>query len=87
MEEHRQQVQKESVAEAELDEEIRGLQAGEERRDSSASQLSGCCMDPTFFLTSGADLARQQIMFLQNEFEKTYGAQHRPAPVTPVHDP
>ena len=57
-------IQRDSVVEAELDEEIRGLQGGGEMRGSSASQSSGCCMDPAFlhsFLTSGAALARQQL--------------------------
>lgn len=47
-------------------------------------------MDPAFlfsFFTSGADLARQQLAFLQNEFGKTYRMQHQPAPVNPVHVP
>ena len=64
MEDVGQKTQKESVAEAEQDEEIRALQAGDESRGSSASQSNECCMDPTFlhsFLTTGADLARQQI--------------------------
>ena len=83
-----QKIQRQSVAEAELDEKIRGLQAGDERRGSSAPQSSGCCMDLAFlqhFLTSRADLARQQLVLLQTEFGKTYGTQHQPAPVTLVH--
>ena len=55
------QIQTESVTEAELDEEVGGLQARDERRGSSASQSNGCCIDAAFlqhFLTSGADLAR-----------------------------
>ena len=74
--------QKESMAEAELDEEIRGLQAGDGRRGSNASQSNGCGMDPTFlhsFFTSGADLARQQLMFPKSECGKTHGAQHQQA--------
>ena len=83
-----QQIQKESVAEAELDEEFKGLQAADERGGSSASKSTGCCMGPTFlrsFLTPGADLAWQQLVLLQSEVGKTHGAQHQPAPVTPVH--
>ena len=36
--------ERESVAEAELYEEIRGPQAGDESRGSSASQSNGCCV-------------------------------------------
>ena len=32
-------------------------------------------------------MARQQPVLLQNEFGETYGTQHQPAPVTPVHGP
>ena len=78
----------ESLVEAELDLGIRGLQA--RRRSSSASQSNGCCMDRAFlqnFVTSGADLARQQHVFLRSEFGKMHGMQHHRAPVTPVHVP
>ena len=30
-------------------------------------------------------MARQQKAFPQKEFQKTYGMQHQPAPVSPVH--
>ena len=42
MEENGQQVQAESLVEAELDPVIRGLQAGDERRGCSASQSKMC---------------------------------------------
>ena len=42
-------IQLESVAEAELDMDIKGLQAGDEWRGSSASQCNGCCFDTTVF--------------------------------------
>ena len=48
MEDHGDKIQAESLVEAELDLEFRGLQAGDERRGSSASQSNGCCMDPAF---------------------------------------
>ena len=38
--------QKTTLTEEELDEEIRNLQAGEERRGNCASQSNGCCFDP-----------------------------------------
>ena len=88
MEENDHKIEAESLVEAELDLEIRGLLAGDERRGSIASQSNGRCVAPVFlhsFLTSGTDMARQQLAFLQNEFGKTYGMQHQPAPVDPVH--
>ena len=53
------QIKAGSLVEAEVDLEIRGLQAGGGRRGSDASQSNGCCMDPAYlhnFLTSEADL-------------------------------
>ena len=88
MEDHGNNIQAESLVEAEVDLELRGLQAGDERRGSSASQSNGCCMDPAFlhsFLTSGAEMDRQQLALLLNEFGKTCGMQNQPAPVNPVH--
>ena len=88
MEDSGQTISAESLVEAELDMEIRSLQAGYERIGSDASQSNECCMDPAFlhgFLTSGADIVRQQMAILQSEFGKTHGMQHQPAPVTPVH--
>ena len=58
--------QKEPMAETELDEELRDLQAGDERRCSNASQSNGCCMDPAFlqnFVATGADLVGQTAAF------------------------
>ena len=43
------QIQKTSVTEVELDEEIRNMQAGDERRGSCA-QSNGCCFDPVMVL-------------------------------------
>ena len=40
---------------------------------ANASQSNGCCMDPAFwhkFLTSGADLVRQQLVLLQKRIRK-----------------
>ena len=85
-----EKIQKTSLAEAELDEEIRNLEAEEERRGSGASQSNGCCFDPTVveqLITMGATQAWQQIQILQGEFSKRFEVQHRPAPATPVHIP
>ena len=80
MEDNGQKIHKESVAEAELDEEIRSLQGGDEYIEAAVhlSPRDGAWIRP--FCTV-------PIMFLQNEFGKTHGAQHQPAPVTPVHVP
>ena len=90
MEDIGQQIHAESLVEAELDFEIRGLPAGEGRRGSNASKSNGCCMDPAVlqhFLTSGAYLARQQPLLLQSEFGLTYGVQHERVSVTPIQVP
>ena len=68
MEEHGQTIQKESVAEAELDEEIRGVQAGGERRGSSAAQAHGCCFDAGL---SHQRKAMQQLSVLHGELSNT----------------
>ena len=77
-------------AEADPDEEIRVLQAGDERRNSCASQTNGCCSDPAVmdqFITMGAGQARQQKAFIHGEVLRVYGGQHQQqqAPATPVH--
>ena len=46
LEELGQTIQKTSMAEVELDEEHRSLQARDDRRGSCASQSDGCCLDP-----------------------------------------
>ena len=46
IEELGQQIQKVSMADVELDEEIRNLQAGDGQRGRCASQSNGCCFDP-----------------------------------------
>ena len=64
IEELEQQIQKASLAEAELDGEIRNVQAGEERRGSCAYQPNGCCFDPAVeehSFTMGAAQAWQQL--------------------------
>ena len=69
-------IQKASLVKAELDEEIRNLQAGEERRGSCASQFDRCCFDPTVVeqpITMGATLAWQQLAFIQGEISSVYG--------------
>ena len=86
MEKHGQSILKDSVAEAELDEEIRGLQAGDERRGSSASQAHGCCLDAGLlqqFVTMGAEQAMLQLSVLHGELRKIFEVQRQPAPVTP----
>ena len=50
-----------SLVEGDLDLEIGGLQAGDGRRGSNASQSNVCCMDPAFlqkFDTSGSRLGQ-----------------------------
>ena len=47
LQELEQKSQRIYLAEADLDEEIRNLQAGEERRNSCASRSNGCCFDST----------------------------------------
>ena len=89
IEDNGQKIQRASVAKAELDVEIRGLQAGDEKRGGT-SQSNVCCMDPAFlqhFLTPATALAIQQLVLLQTEFGKKYVTQHHLAPVTPVHVP
>ena len=63
------------MAEAELDEEIRGLQAEDDIRGCSASQ----------FFAMGTEQALQQMSGMQRELTKNVETQHRPAAVTPVH--
>ena len=85
-----EKIQKTSLAEAELDEESRNLEAGEERRASCASQPNRCCFDPTVveqLITMGATHPWQQMQILQGELSKRLEVQHRPAPATPVHIP
>ena len=67
-------------AEADVDEEIRILQAGDERRTSCASQTNGCCFDPAVveqFITMGAGQARQQTAFIHDEVSRVLGGQHQ----------
>ena len=67
-------------AEADLDEEIRILQAGDERQTSCASQTNGCCFDPAVveqFITMGAGLARQQTAFIHGEVSRVLVGQHQ----------
>ena len=65
MEDNGQKVQAESLAEAELDLEIRKLQSGEVKQGQQCN-TEQC---PAFlhnFFTPGADLARQKLVLLQN---------------------
>ena len=83
-----QTIEKTSGAEAELYEEIRILQAGDEKRNSCASQSNGGCFDPAVvqqFITMGATQAWQQLTCIQGELSRVHAVQHQPAPATPVH--
>ena len=65
-----QKIDKTTRAGAELDVEIRILQAGVGRRNSCASQSNGYCFDPAVveqFITVGATQAWQQLAFIQGE--------------------
>ena len=71
-----------------MDLEIRGLQAGDGRRGSNASQSNGCCFDATIsqqFLAMGTEQAVQQISAMYRQFSKSFETQRQTAPVTPVH--
>ena len=83
-----QKIQEEALVEAALDLEIRGLQAGDGRRGSDASQSIWCCFDAAIFqqfLAMGTEQAMQQISAMYREFSKSFEAQHQTAPITPVH--
>ena len=74
--------------EAELDEEIRVLQAGDERRNSCASQSNGCCFDSV--IVESSSLRWEQRM--QGRRSKPYKMSSterfdrlHQAPATPVH--
>ena len=62
-------------AAAELENEIQNLQAGEERRGSSASQFNGCCSDPAIWeqvFACGETRTASFIQFMQQEFVRQY---------------
>ena len=83
-------IDKKSGAEAELNEEIRILQAGDERRNCCTSQSNVCCFDPAVveqLVTVGVAQPWQQLAFIQGEISTVYGVQHQPAPATLVHVP
>ena len=58
---------------------IRGLQASDERRGSSASWAHGICFD--------AEQAMQQLSVFHGELNNIFQVQHQPAPGTLVHAP
>ena len=64
-EKHAKLQNKTSLAELELDEEIRNLQAGGERRGSCAAQSNGCCFDPAavleLYISTGATQAWERL--------------------------
>ena len=60
---------------AELENEIQALQAGEERRGSSASHSNGCYFDPAIWeqiFLFGETRAASFIQFMQQEFVRQY---------------
>ena len=62
-------------AAADLDVEIQALQAGEERRGSSASQSNRCCFDPATWeqvFAYGETQAESFIQSTQQEFDRRY---------------
>ena len=62
-------------AASEVEEEIRILQAGEERRGLCPSQSNGCCWDPTMleqFFASGEKKAASFVHYVQQEFARKY---------------
>ena len=68
------------MAADDLEEEIRSLQAGEERRGSCVSQSNGCCFDSVMEqLFTLRRHARQQIQVLQEEIIRRFEV-----PATPV---
>ena len=69
-------IQSQSMVEAELDLEIRALQAGKGRRGRNASQSNGCCFEAVLF----PHLSALQVT-------KIFEVPHQPAPVIVVHVP
>ena len=66
-------VDKHEMAEAELEAEPRGQQAGEERRGSNASQVVDCCLDTMAeqLCTMGFEKAEYQFVFMREKILKT----------------
>ena len=81
-----EQIQAESLSEAEVDLQIRALQAGEGRRGSNVFQSNGSCFDAVI-VAMGSEKAWQQLSLIQGELSKRFEVRHRLAPVTPVHVP
>ena len=70
-------VESNRMATAELEEKLRGLQAGEERRGSDASQVVECCLDTVAeqFHTVGAEKPKHQFaIFWTKRFSKIFEA-------------
>ena len=69
-------VAKNKMADAEMAAELQGLQAGEERRGSNASQAVECCMETMVvqFFAMGADQARSKFDALCQVFFKKFEA-------------
>ena len=72
------------MAEAELDMDISGF--AWRRRNKTQQCFPVKCVSTWIRLSSGADLARQQLLLLQTGSRKTCGRQHQPASVTPVQE-
>ena len=84
MKDNGHEIQAESLVETERDLEIRGLQAGDGRRGSIASQSHGCCLDATIFkqfVAMGAEQAVYQISAIQGDLSNILEVQYQPLPV------
>ena len=66
------------MAEAEMEAELQGLQAGEERRGSNASRTGDCCMEAAWqqFITLGTN--RVEALF--QRFHREMGAAQEQMP-------
>ena len=82
-----QQIQEESLVEAELDLVLGGLQAGQGRRGSNPSQVGAASMQPSWSNLSRREQRRAWQPLSQGELSTTFEVLHQPAPVTPVHVP
>ena len=91
MEDNCYKIHKTSMADVELNEEIRNLQAGDERRGSCALQSNGCSFDPAVvlepYITMGATRAWRQLSLIQAELSRVLGVQQHQVPATLVHMP
>ena len=86
LQELEQQSQRIHSAEAELDEEIRNLQGGDDRRNSCASQSTASLIRPWWSSSSRWEQHKkwQQIQALHEEFHERFEVLHQPS-ATPVY--